>query len=337
MNNPIFTPKQYKSKLDVMETEIAIKKIKDCFENCFAEVLHVTKISAPMILKQGKGLNDNLNGVERTVSFDALDLDNSTVEIVQSLAKWKRVALARYGFSENEGIYTDMRAIRRDEILDNLHSLYVDQWDWEKVIAKDQRNLYTLKTEVLKIYDVMKATESFIKKLYPVLTPMLPEEINFITTKELEALYPHYSPKEREDIIAKKYGAVFIMQIGGELPSGQKHDGRSPDYDDWELNGDMIFWYPVLEKAIEISSMGIRVDESSLLYQLKAARKESRKSLEYHQLVLDGRLPYTIGGGIGQSRLCMFLLGKSHIGEVQSSVWDDQVIKDCKKNNIHLL
>lgn len=213
----------------------------------------------------------------------------------------------------------------------------MDQWDWEKVIAKDQRNLYTLKTEVLKIYEVMKATESFIKKLYPVLTPMLPEKIYFITTKELEALYPHYSPKEREDIIAKKYGAVFIMQIGGELPSGQKHDSRSPDYDDWELNGDMIFWYPILEKAIEISSMGIRVDESSLLYQLKAARKENRKSLEYHQLVLAGKLPYTIGGGIGQSRLFMFLLEKSHIGEVQSSVWDDQVIKDCKKNNIYLL
>ncbi|MDZ5473572.1 aspartate--ammonia ligase [Bacillus sp. 31A1R] len=328
---------EYVPKLNLMETEVAIKQIKDFFESKLSEALSLIRVSAPILLKGGKGLNDNLNGVERVVAFDAVDIGDAPLEIVQSLAKWKRTALARYGFTPGQGLYTDMNAIRRDETLDQLHSIYVDQWDWEKVITKSQRTIKTLKSEVNKIYKVFLETEQYLNHCYPKLTPVLPEEIYFITAQELENLYPHYSPKEREDLITKQNGAVFIMQIGDILRSGEKHDGRSPDYDDWSLNGDILFWYPTLERAVEVSSMGIRVDERSLLKQLRLANNESRLTLDYHRSVLNNELPLTIGGGIGQSRLCMFFLKKVHIGEVQASVWNEQIIKECLERNIPLL
>ncbi|KGM45960.1 asparagine synthase, partial [Neobacillus niacini] len=331
MSNSLSTQNAYSSILNLLQTEIAIKQTKDFFESTLANALNLTRVSAPILLKSGKGLNDDLNGVERMVSFEAIDIKNTNIEIVQSLAKWKRMALARYGFDLGAGLYTDMNAIRRDEVLDHLHSIYVDQWDWEKIISKEQRSIETLKSEVQKIYQVFKNTEKHLNELYPVLTPVLPEDIHFITTQELENMYPALTSKEREDMIAKEYGAVFIMQIGGQLMSGEKHDGRSPDYDDWSLNGDIIFWYPTLEQAIEVSSMGIRVDEEALKKQLKITNTEDRMSLEYHQAVLNRELPYTIGGGIGQSRICMFFLKKVHIGEVQVSVWNDQIIEDCSK------
>lgn len=289
------------------------------------------------MLKSGNGINDNLNGVESIVTFDALDIPNGDMEVVQSLAKWKRMALHRYGFQPGEGLVTDMNAIRRDEKLDNLHSIYVDQWDWEKVITKEQRSTNTLKAEVVKIYEAIKSTEAYLHEQYPELEPVLPDRIQFITTQELEQLYPELTPQERENNIAKEYGAVFIMQIGGALLSGEKHDGRSPDYDDWNLNGDIVLWYPVLGRAFEVSSMGIRVDRDSLLNQLKLANQESRAELEFHESIISGKLPSTMGGGIGQSRLCMFLLKKAHIGEVQVSVWNDQILKECEEGNVPLL
>lgn len=334
---PTFIPKDYCPSLNLMETEIAIKKIKDFFEANLAEALNLTRVSAPIFVKSGKGINDNLNGIERVVAFDALDIKDGEIEVVQSLAKWKRIALGRYKFEPGTGLYTDMNAIRRDEVLDNLHSMYVDQWDWEKILLKEQRNEATLKNIVNKIYDVFKVTESYIHLTYRNLTPILPNEITFITSQELEDKYPALTPKERENAIAKEFGAVFIMQIGDKLKSGEKHDGRSPDYDDWSLNGDIVFWYPVLERAFEVSSMGIRVDENALIKQLELSGCNDRSSLEYHQAVLNCRLPYTIGGGIGQSRICMFFLKKAHIGEVQSSVWTDEIIRDCEKNKIALL
>jgi aspartate--ammonia ligase len=337
MGKSLFIPKVYQSILDIIQTEKAIKKVKDHFENELSDALNLTRISAPILLRAGQGINDDLNGVERMVSFDALDISNSPIEIVQSLAKWKRVALSRYGFSVGEGIYTDMNAIRRDEELDNLHSMYVDQWDWEKVITYKQRNLRTLKNEVQKIYEALKSTEKYLYKQFSSLVPILPEDIYFITTQELEDRYPELTPKQREDKITKEFGAVFLMQIGGLLKSGEKHDGRSPDYDDWSLNGDILLWYPILERALEISSMGIRVDEKALLKQLKQANADYRAVLEFHQSVLKRGLPFTIGGGIGQSRLCMFFLKKAHIGEVQVSVWNDHIIDECKKGNIPLL
>lgn len=327
----------YKSKLNLLDTEIAINEIKDHFEDKLSEALNLIKVSAPILLNEGRGINDNLNGVERTVSFDALDIKNTQIEIVQSLAKWKRMTLARYGLAIGEGLYTNMNAVRRDEVLDHIHSLYVDQWDWEKVISNEQRNLETLRTEVQKIYRAIKSTENHMYALHPALEPVLPEEIHFIASQELENLYPNLTPKQREDRITKEHGAVFIMQIGEELRSGEKQDGRSPDYDDWTLNGDIVFWNPLLERSFEISSMGIRVDEKALLKQLKLANNEDRKALEYHSSILNGDLPYTIGGGIGQSRLCMFFLKKAHIGEVLVSVWNDQILHDCEENNIHLL
>jgi aspartate--ammonia ligase len=257
--------------------------------------------------------------------------------MVQSLAKWKRMALTRFGFTVGEGLYTNMNAVRRDEVLDNLHSMYVDQWDWEKVISKEQRTIDTLKTEVKRIFNAMKLTEKHMYEFHPMLKPILPEEIYFITTQDLELLYPNLTPNEREDKITKEHGAVFIMQIGGYLRSGEKHDERSPDYDDWTLNGDIILWNPLLKRSFEISSMGIRVDEHSLLKQLKLSNTEGRKVLAYHKALLEGKLPYTIGGGIGQSRLCMFLLKKAHIGEVQASVWNEQILHECKERNIDLL
>jgi aspartate--ammonia ligase len=337
MGKSLFIPKVYQSILDIIQTEKAIKQIKDYFESELSDALNLTRISAPLLLRAGQGINDDLNGVERMVSFDALDVSNTPIEIVQSLAKWKRVALSRYGFLEGEGIYTDMNAIRRDEELDNLHSMYVDQWDWEKVITYKQRNIRTLKNEVRKIYSALKSTEKYLYKQYPSLEPILPEDIYFITSQELEDKYPDLTPKQREDKITKEFGAVFIMQIGGLLKSGEKHDGRSPDYDDWSLNGDILLWYPILERAVEISSMGIRVDERALLKQLKQAKADHRAVLDFHQSILNRELPITIGGGIGQSRLCMFFLKKAHIGEVQVSVWNDHIIDECRKGNIPLL
>ncbi|WP_058486919.1 aspartate--ammonia ligase [Defluviitalea phaphyphila] len=337
MQKSLIIPKDYVSYLSVRETEKAIKKLKDYFENALAEQLNLLRVSAPLFVKSETGLNDNLNGVERPVSFDVQGIGGKTVEIVHSLAKWKRMALKKYNFSVGEGLYTDMNAIRRDEELDNLHSVYVDQWDWEKVITKEQRNIETLKSVVRDIYNVFKKTEQYIADLYPSIKPFLPEEITFITTQELEDRFPNLTPKERENVIAKEKGAVFIIGIGGKLHSGEKHDDRSPDYDDWNLNGDIIFWYPVLERAFELSSMGIRVDEETLINQLKISNCEDRKKLEFHKQLLEGKLPYTIGGGIGQSRLCMFFLRKAHIGEVQASVWPIDMINSCEKANIHLL
>ncbi|MBB3111111.1 aspartate--ammonia ligase [Paenibacillus phyllosphaerae] len=337
MSTNVIIPASYETKLSPIQTERAIQAVKTTFEQALAGALQLEKVSAPILLKNGNGINDNLNGIERIVAFDSPAIDDAELEIVQSLAKWKRMALARYGFPVGQGLFTDMRAIRRDEILDNLHSLYVDQWDWEKVITYDQRTLNTLKTEVLKIYAAIRQTEAQLNASYPELTPVLPERIQFITTQELEHLYPELSPKEREDAIAKQYGAVFVMQIGGLLRSGEKHDGRSPDYDDWKLNGDIILWYPVLNRAFEVSSMGIRVDKKSLLSQLKEAGEEERQSLEFHQAILNGLVPYSIGGGIGQSRLCMFLLQKAHIGEVQASVWNERIVSACQEANIRLL
>ncbi|MDO6355488.1 aspartate--ammonia ligase [Caloramator sp. CAR-1] len=330
-------PKDYVPLLGLKETEIAIKNIKDYFERELARKLNLTRVSAPLFVKRKSGLNDYLNGTERPVGFDAYDIEDDTLEVVQSLAKWKRLALKRYGFSVGEGLYTDMNAIRRDETLDNLHSIYVDQWDWELVIDKKDRNVETLKRIVRDIYDVFKRTEDYICKKYKTITPILPDDIFFVTSQELEDLYPNLTPKEREREIAKKEGAVFIMQIGDTLKSGIKHDGRSPDYDDWKLNGDIIFWYPVLNCAFEVSSMGIRVDERSLIYQLKKAGCMERTNLSFHRMLLRGELPYTVGGGIGQSRICMFFLRKAHIGEVQVSVWDEELYTKSLENNIMLL
>ena len=333
----LIAPQGYKPGMTIKETEIAIKFIKDHFENMLAKEMNLTRVSAPLFVRPETGLNDNLNGVERPVSFDVPDAGGKSVEIVQSLAKWKRMALKRYDFKQGEGLYTDMNAIRRDEVLDNLHSAYVDQWDWEKILDKSERTEEKLKSIVGQLYSVFKRTQDEVCKAFPSLERYLPDEITFITTQELEDLYPELDPKGREDAILKEKKAVFIMKIGGSLKSGIKHDGRAPDYDDWELNGDIVFWYPVLNKAFEVSSMGIRVDEDSLVKQLKIARCEERRELPFHSDLLNKRLPYTVGGGIGQSRICMFYLGKAHVGEVQSSLWPDEMIEDCGKYNIQLL
>lgn len=333
----LIKPEGYKPKHNIIETEKAIKKLKDFFEKRLAEELNLIRVSAPIFVRCSTGVNDNLNGIERPVSFDAKSIDDSEVEIVQSLAKWKRIALKRYGFEAGEGLYTDMNAIRRDEDLDNLHSIYVDQWDWEKVINKKDRNEDTLKTVVKSIYKVFKDTEEYIYSLYPTVYKILPEDITFITSQELEDRYPELTPKQREDAIAKEVGAVFISQIGNTLKSGEKHDGRSPDYDDWKLNGDILFWYPVLNRAVELSSMGIRVDEEALVKQLEISGCEERRELEYHSMLINGMLPYTIGGGIGQSRICMFFLRKAHIGEVQTALWPNEMVESCEKANIILL
>lgn len=330
-------PEKYRSSLSIRETEVAIKKIKDFFERELAQTLNLTRVSAPLFVRPETGLNDNLNGVERPVSFGIKDLGDAEAEIVQSLAKWKRMALKKYGFDAGEGLYTDMNAIRRDEELDSLHSIYVDQWDWEKILERQERNARYLKDIVKMIFRVFKDTETYICGEYPALGRYLPEDIYFITTQELEDMYPALTPKEREDRIAEEKKAVFIMQIGGLLRSGIRHDGRAPDYDDWKLNGDIIFWYPVLGRAFEVSSMGIRVDEASLAEQLKLAGCEERRALPFHRELLEGRLPLTAGGGIGQSRICMFFLGKAHVGEVQSSVWPDKMIASCAAANINLL
>ena len=337
LKSKVFIPENYKSNLSLIETEIAIKKVKDFFEAKLAKTLNLTRVSAPLFLESNSGLNDNLNGVERPVSFDMLAIDDSNIEIVHSLAKWKRFALHRYKFEAGSGLYTDMNAIRRDEELDNLHSIYVDQWDWEKVITKEDRNIDTLKDTVRKIFSVFKETENFVASEYPSIEKILPEDITFITAQELEDMYPSLSPKERENAICKEYKAVFIIGIGDILNSGEKHDGRSPDYDDWTLNGDILFYDPLFDSAIELSSMGIRVDKAALDYQLKKANCENRRELPFHKALFEDKLPLTMGGGIGQSRICMFFLRKAHIGEVQASIWDEYTHKTCEKAGIELL
>ncbi len=333
----IIVPKDYKPAIDVMESQRAIKKIKDYFQQELAYGLNLRRVSAPLFVLPESGLNDNLNGVERVVDFSIKDMDEAQVEIVQSLAKWKRMALGKYDIEEGFGIYTDMNAIRRDEELDNLHSIYVDQWDWEKVISKEQRTVEYLKETVVIIYNALKNLGDYVNRLYRNIQTELPNEIFFITTQELEDMYPDLTPKEREDAITKEHGAVFIMKIGGILKSGIRHDGRAPDYDDWELNGDIILWNEVLERAFEISSMGIRVDEEAMAKQLKLDDKEDRKAMAFHKAILNKELPYTIGGGIGKRRICMFFIRKAHIGEVQVSIWPKSMIEECREKNIFLL
>lgn len=333
----IIIPEGYKSPATIKETEIAIKEVKDYFERMLAKELNLTRVSAPLFVTPDSGLNDNLNGVERPVKFGIRERDDAEVEIVHSLAKWKRKALGDYGFKKGEGLYTDMTAIRRDEDTDNLHSIYVDQWDWEYIISKKDRNVSTLKSIVKRVYEAIKNTEVFINSRHPEITPILPENIKFITTQELLDKWPDKTPKERERLAAKEYGAIFLMQIGDKLSDGKPHDGRAPDYDDWSLNGDIIAYYPLLDISFEISSMGIRVDEDSLKSQLKKAKCTDRSKLPFHKAILDGTLPYTIGGGIGQSRICMFFLRRAHIGEVQSSVWLDKDRKSAEKAGITLL
>lgn len=329
-----FIPKGYKSSLNLVETEIAIKKLKDYFQTQLSDEFNLLRVSAPMFVESSTGLNDNLNGFEKPVSFD---FDSKRIEIVHSLAKWKRMALYRYGIKPGHGLYTDMNAIRKDEVLDNIHSIYVDQWDWEKVLNKEERTEEKLIDVVKRIYKVFKMTNEYIKSQYPSLSIDLPEDIFFVTTHELEEMYTELSPKQRENVIAEKFGAVFIMKIGGVLESGKPHDGRAPDYDDWELNGDIIFWNPLLKQAFELSSMGIRVDEDSLVKQLEIAGATERKEYEFHKMLIEKKLPYTIGGGIGQSRICMYFLQKAHIGEVQASFWDQETMEVCKQYNIQLL
>lgn len=333
----LIKPNNYAPKISPMETQRAIKKIKDYFQQELAYGLNLRRVSAPLFVAPETGLNDNLNGVERRVSFTILDMDEKNVEIVQSLAKWKRMAIGKYGIKPGHGIYTDMNAIRRDEELDNIHSLYVDQWDWEKVITKEQRTTEYLHETVTTIYNAIKNLGDYVNRLYRDIQTELPNEIYFITSQELEDLYPDKTAKERENLITRAHGAVFIEKIGGKLRSGEKHDGRSPDYDDWELNGDILLWDDVLEIAFEISSMGIRVDSDSMERQLKLAGAEDRKKLSFQRAVLDNELPLSIGGGIGQSRLCMFFLRKAHIGEVQVSVWPKEMDEECRKANIFLL
>ena len=329
-------PERYESSLGIIETQQAIKDLKDFFENRLGEMLKLTRVSSPLFVLPETGTNDNLNGVEKPVSFEVPHL-RKDAEIVHSLAKWKRVALKKYGFSVGRGLYTDMNAIRKDEELDNLHSLYVDQWDWELIINKEDRTMKTLKKVVKSLYKVFKETEEHVHMIYPEVECVLPEEITFITTQESLAMYPNLTPKEREDAIVREKKAVFLMQIGKVLSNGEKHDGRSPDYDDWDLNGDILFYNPVLDNAIELSSMGIRVDEKALERQLKLANCEDRKELDYHKALLEGKLPYTIGGGIGQSRICMFFLNKAHIGEVQVGIWPQEMVEECAKSGIVLL
>ena len=330
-------PQNYSPVLSVKETEHAIVMIKDFFQLALSTELNLTRVTAPLFVPQGTGLNDDLNGVERAVSFPVKDMDDAPMEIVHSLAKWKRVKVTDLRLGAGFGIYTDMNAIRRDEDLDNLHSVYVDQWDWEKVITKEQRTEEYLKETVTTIYNAVKNLGDYVNRLYRNIQTEIPNEIFFITTRELEAMYPDLTPKEREDAITKEHGAVFIMKIGGRLASGEKHDGRSPDYDDWELNGDIILWNEILDRAFEISSMGIRVDSEAMKRQLEAEGCPERAELDFQKAVIEGRLPYTIGGGIGQSRLCMYFLRKAHIGEVQVSVWPEEMIKECEAHNIHLL
>ena len=331
----VMIPEGYESFLTLRQTQYAIKKVKDFFERDLTAQLNLIRVSAPLFVDPEIGLNDNLNGFERPVSFDLFS--GKTLEIVHSLAKWKRYALKMYDFEPGEGLYTDMNAIRRDEDTDNIHSMFVDQWDWEKIITKEQRTEEYLRHVVKCIYQALRHTENYIVNEYSFIGRLLPEKITFITSQELEDRWPDMTSKEREYAAAKEYGAIFLMKIGGKLKSGKIHDGRAPDYDDWSLNGDIIVYYPVLDIALELSSMGIRVDEETLLAQLKERGCEDRKDLPFHKALLNGELPYTVGGGIGQSRMCMFFLRKAHIGEVQSSHWSEEEIKICEANGVHLL
>lgn len=342
----LFIPNNYTPVLNLKQTEKAIKLVKDSFQEDLAAELRLRRVTAPLFVMQGTGINDDLNGIERPVSFPVKELSDKRAEVVQSLAKWKRMSLADLEIEQGFGIYTDMNAIRPDEELSNIHSLYVDQWDWERVVSREERNLGFLKKIVKKIYTAILRTEFTVCEHYPAIKPILPEEITFIHAEELEAEYPTLTPKERENTAAKKYGAIFIIGIGADMPSGEKHDGRAPDYDDWTtetvngykgLNGDIVIWNPVLESAFEISSMGIRVDEEALLRQLALSGTEERKNLYWHQRLLKGELPLSIGGGIGQSRLCMYFLRKAHIGEIQSSIWPDEMIKQCAQNSIPII
>ena len=333
----LLIPKDYHSELNLHDTQIAIKTVKDFFQNLLASRLNLSRVSAPLFVDPLSGLNDNLNGIERPVTFDIKEQNGKEAEVVQSLAKWKRYALEKYGFSHGEGLYTDMNAIRRDEVTDNIHSIFVDQWDWEKVINKEERTLETLMNTVKDVYKCLRKTEMYMSIQYDYIEEILPHDIFFITTQELADMFPDYTPKEREYYIAKTKGAVCIMKIGDTLENGERHDGRAPDYDDWSLNADIVVYYPVLDIALELSSMGIRVDKKALLYQLKKAGCEDRKELAFQKAIINEELPYTIGGGIGQSRICMFFLRKAHIGEVQSSMWPEAIQKECEKNGIQLL
>ena len=333
----LIIPQGYQSALDIRETEVAIKKVKDFFEKALAVNLNLTRVSAPLFVDPDSGLNDNLNGVERPVSFDILEQNGRVAEIVHSLAKWKRHALGRYGFAHGEGLYTDMNAIRRDEETDNVHSLFVDQWDWEKIITPQQRTMETLQATVRAIYLTLRKTEGFVCAHYPHIKPELPDDITFVSSQELEDLYPDLPPKEREYRAVREYGAVFLTGIGGALRSGQMHDGRAPDYDDWSLNGDILLYDPLLDIALEVSSMGIRVDPDALRRQLAIRGCEERAELPFQKALLNGELPQTMGGGIGQSRMCVYLLRKAHVGEVQASLWPQDVQDACRKANIQLL
>lgn len=343
----LYLPEGYSNLLgNVENTEKAIKAVKDMFQDNLSAQLALLRVTAPMVVLSGTGLNDDLNGVERPVAFPIKDMDEQRAEVVHSLAKWKRIKLAQMGVQPGRGIYTDMNALRPDEELDNIHSIYVDQWDWEKVITKEQRSLAFLKKTVRRIYEAIKVTENKLYVEFPQIEPMLPEDIFFIHSEQLLLQYPNLSPKERENAIVKKHKAVFIIGIGGELSDGTVHDGRAADYDDWTtrnedgfdgLNGDLMLWNPVLNSAFEVSSMGIRVDEKALERQLKIRAEEWKSDLMYHRMLLDGELPCTIGGGIGQSRLCMFLLRKAHIGEIQSSIWPEEMYSVCSEAGIELV
>ena len=342
----LIKPFDYCQLLDMKQTEQGIKLIKEFFQANLSTELRLRRVTAPLFVLKGLGINDDLNGVERPVTFPIKDLGDAQAEVVHSLAKWKRLTLAEYNIEPGYGVYTDMNAIRADEELDNLHSLYVDQWDWEAVITREQRTLAFLKNVVERIYAAILRTEYLVCETYPEIKPFLPEKIHFIHAEDLLKMYPDKTPKEREDAICKAYGAVFIIGIGGNLSNGEKHDGRAPDYDDWStvaengqagLNGDILIWYPVLGRSFELSSMGIRVDKESLIRQLQLEGKEERQQLYFHQQLLNYKLPLSIGGGIGQSRLCMVLLHKAHIGEIQASIWPDDMREECKKMGMNLI
>lgn len=346
METALLSPQDYHSVLGVRQTEQAIRQIKEFFQTNLAFELNLMRVTAPLFVLSGTGINDDLNGIERPVVFPIKGLQDNPAEIVQSLAKWKRLQLADFGLQPGEGIYTDMNAIRPDETLDSLHSIYVDQWDWERVMQPEERNLDFLKWVVVKIYDVIRRTERYVSHLYPAITPELPEEITFIHSEDLEKRFPNLPPKEREKRICQEYGAVFVIGIGADLPGGVPHDGRAPDYDDWTtptseghkgLNGDIIVYYPLLDCAYELSSMGIRVDPPALLRQLDIRGVKARQQLLFHRRLLNGELPQSIGGGIGQSRLCMLYLRKAHIGEIQSSLWPPEMVAQCRAHNIILL
>ena len=342
----VIKPVDYQRLLDMRQTEQGIKLIKEFFQQNLSTELRLRRVTAPLFVLQGLGINDDLNGVERAVTFPIKDLGDARAEVVHSLAKWKRLTLAEYEVEPGYGFYTDMNAIRADEELDNLHSLYVDQWDWEAVIRREDRTLAFLKNIVARIYAAIRRTEYLVCESYPQIKPFLPETIHFVHAEELLQMYPDKTPKEREDAICKKYGAVFVIGIGGKLANGEKHDGRAPDYDDWStvaedgrkgLNGDILIWYPVLGRSFELSSMGIRVDKESLLRQLEIEGQQQREKLYFHQQLLNDKLPLSIGGGIGQSRLCMVLLHKAHIGEIQASIWPDEMRKECKDLGMPLI